>query len=86
MEATTYVATVESNHMVKVPDSVPIGEEVIIMRIPSMATLLADSQRRAQFAAMRAIVQEAIEAGYPRQQLTNKEIVALVKHARQSQI
>lgn len=81
---TTWVATVESDHTVKVPEDLPVGEQVVIMRIPAMSTLLADPARRKRFAATRAAVRKALDQGSPRAPLSDEEIVALVKRARKT--
>lgn len=78
------VGTVEADHTVKVPADLPVGEQVMIVRLPSLPALLRDPQRRARFAATRTAIQQAIQAGLPRATLSNAEIVALVKRARQA--
>ncbi|RIK42037.1 MAG: hypothetical protein DCC55_10130 [Chloroflexi bacterium] len=78
------VGTVEADHTVKVPADLPVGEQVMIVRLPSIPALLRDPQRRARFAATRAAIQQAIQAGFPKRTLSNDEIVALVKRARQA--
>lgn len=81
---TTWVATVEPDHTVKVPEDLPVGEQVVIMRIPPISTLLADPARRERFAATQAAVREAIDKGSSRAPLSDEEIVALVKRARKA--
>ena len=79
---TTLLATVEPNHTIKVPTTLPVGEQVLIVRIPSIMALFNDEERRERFAATREAVQHALDAQYPKQALSNEEFVQLVKKAR----
>lgn len=80
--ATTLLATVEPNHTIKVPTTLPVGEQVLIVRIPSIVALMSDEERRARFAATREALQSAINAKFPKQTPSDAEIVRLVKKAR----
>lgn len=82
--STTLLATVEPDHTVKVPKSLPVGEQVMIVRIPSASALLNDVEWKRSFMQAREAIRQAVDAGYPRQQVTDEEIVSLVKEARQS--
>ncbi|MEZ4708756.1 MAG: hypothetical protein R3A44_16220 [Caldilineaceae bacterium] len=81
---TTWTATVEANHTIRVPTELSVGERVLIAKMPSLATLLADPERRKRFAATRAALRQAIDEGFPRHTPSNEEIVALVKRARKA--
>ena len=80
----TLIATVEPNHTVKVPTSLAVGEQVLIMPVPSITALLNDAARRARFAATRKALQEAVAKNSATVSLTNQEIVSLVKKARRA--
>lgn len=80
----TLIATVEPNHTVKVPASLAVGEQVLIMPVPSIAALLNDAPRRARFAATRKAIQEALAKNSVTVSLSNQEIVSLVKQARRA--
>ena len=82
--ATTLIATIEPDHTIKVPAHLPVGEQVLIVRMPSITALLSDDAPRARFAATRKAVQNAIAAKSPGQTLSNDEIVRLVKKARRA--
>ncbi|MEM7132769.1 MAG: hypothetical protein AAF702_41080 [Chloroflexota bacterium] len=81
---TTWTATVEANHTVKVPADLSVGERVLIIKLPSLAELLTDPERRKRFAATRAAISKAINGGFSPSAPSNEEIVALVKRARQA--
>ena len=80
--STTLYATVEADHTIRVPADLPVGERVIVVRMPSVADLTGDAARRARFAATRAAIAQAIAEGFPRTAPTDDEIVALVERAR----
>ena len=82
--ATTLLATVEPNHTIKVPATLSVGEQVLIVRIPSFMALFNDEERRARFATTREAVQHALETQSAKQSPSNEEIVRLVKRARQA--
>ncbi|MFN8489744.1 MAG: hypothetical protein U0350_19320 [Caldilineaceae bacterium] len=80
----TVIATVEPNHTVKVPSTIPVGEQVIVVPLPAIESLIHDAARRARFAATRAAVQQALATRPSQTPLSNQEIVALVKRARKA--
>lgn len=82
--ATTLLATVEPNHTIKVPSTLPVGEQVLIVRIPSIMALFNDEERRVRFAATREAIQHALDAQFPKQTVSDEEIVRLVKKARRT--
>ncbi|MEZ4617887.1 MAG: hypothetical protein R2867_20590 [Caldilineaceae bacterium] len=53
LAANTLIATIESDHIIKLPAYLSIGEQVLVVRIPSIDALLNDGSRRARFAATR---------------------------------
>ena len=81
---TTLIATVEADHTVKVPDDLAVGEQVMIVRSPNISALLRDPERRARFAALRAVVRDAAQWKTSDKALSDEEIVALVKQARKA--
>lgn len=82
--ATTLVATIEPDHTIKLPAYLAVGEQVLVVPLPSITALLNDTSRRARFAATRKAVQAALERAQPAQTLSNEEIVGLVKRARRA--
>lgn len=81
---TSWVATVEPNHTVRVPVEFPAGEQVLIVRMPSLSLLLQDPERRARFAATHAAIDSALNAGLPTEALSDGQVVDLVKQARRA--
>lgn len=61
-KATTLIARIEADHTIKVPTDLPVGEQVLVVRMPSMQALLKDDARRTRFAATRKAIQNAIAA------------------------
>jgi len=84
ISTTTLIATIEPDHTIKVPSHLPVGEQVLVVRIPSITVLLTDENRRNRFAATRKAIQNAIAANFSQQTLSNDEIVRLVKKARRA--
>ena len=82
LAANTLVATIEPDHTIKLPAYLSIGEQVLVVRIPSVDALLNDASRRLRFAATRKAIQEAIQSNHAPQVPSNEEIVQLVKRAR----
>ena len=84
LAASTLVATIEPDHTIKLPAYLSIGEQVLVVRIPSIAALLNDASRRARFVATRKTIQDAMQSNQASSALSNAEIVQLVKRARQA--
>jgi hypothetical protein len=85
MKSTTaVVVTIESDHTIKVPDHFPVGEQVMLLPIPSISALLHDAERRMRYTATRLALQKAVQAGFPPRSPSDSEIVALVKRARKA--
>jgi len=59
----------------------PVGEKVMIVRLPLISDLVADPERRARFAATRAALKRAVESYDATQVPSNEEVVHLVKQA-----
>ena len=57
---TSWIATVETDHTVRVPEELAAGEQVLIVRMPSISSLLNDPERQNRFAETRAAVKEAM--------------------------
>jgi len=81
---TTYFAVIEADHTIKAPSDLPVGERVMLVRVPSLGDLQHDPERLARFAATRQALMLASEAGMPSPSLSDAEIVTLVKRARQA--
>ncbi|MBP7960434.1 MAG: hypothetical protein KBG20_15700 [Caldilineaceae bacterium] len=84
MTPATFVSVVEADYTVKAPSHLQIGEQVLVLRMPSAISLLADATRRRRFAATRQAIQNAMHAPNPAADLSDEEIVALVKRARRA--
>jgi hypothetical protein len=82
LTANTLVATIEPDHTIKLPAYLSIGEQVLVVRIPSIDALLNDGSRRARFAATRKAIQAAIQSNLTPNVPSNEEVVQLVKRAR----
>jgi len=80
--ANTLIATIEPDHTIKLPAYLSIGEQVLVVRIPSIDALFDDASRRARFAATRKAIQEALQNKQTASVPSNEEIVQLVKRAR----
>ena len=81
---TTWLATVDADRKIEAPAALNVGERVITRPAPDFEALLADPERQQRFAATRQAIQEAMENKRYNSSLTNEEIVALVKQARQA--
>lgn len=84
LAANTLVATIESDHTIKLPAYLAIGEQVLVVRISSIDALLHDATRRARFVATRQAIQDALQNKQASVVPSNEEIVQLVKRARQA--
>jgi hypothetical protein len=84
LAANTLVATIESDHTIKLPAYLAIGEQVLVVRISSIDALLNDATRRARFVATRKAIQNALQNKQASVVPSNEEIVQLVKRARQA--
>ena len=82
--ANTLIATIEPDHTIKLPAHLPIGEQVVVVRIPSIDALLNDASRRARFAATRKAIYDAMQSKRAIEAPSNEEIVQLVKRARRA--
>ena len=84
MTPATYVAVVEADHTVKAPSHLQVGEQVLVLRMPSAISLMADATRRRRFAATRQAIQTALHSPSPASDISDEEIVKLVKRARRT--
>ena len=84
MTPATYIAVVEADHTVKAPSHLRVGEQVLVVRMPSAIDLLKDAARRRRFAATRQAIQNALHTTNPAADLSDEEIVTLVKRARRA--
>lgn len=82
LAANTLIATIEPDHTIKLPAYLSIGEQVLVVRIPSIDGLLNDAGRRARFTATRKAIQDAMQNNLAPNPPSNEEIVQLVKRAR----
>ena len=82
--ATALIATVEADHTIRLPLHLLVGEQVLVVRMPSISALLSDKERRARFAATRKALQAAVQNPPVAQAPSNEEIAQLVKRARRA--
>jgi hypothetical protein len=82
--ATTYFAVIEADHTIKAPSDLPVGERVMLVRVFPLGDLQHDPERQSRFAATRQALMLASKAGTSSSPLSDAEIVALVKRARQA--
>lgn len=80
----TLIATIEADHTIKLPSYLSVGEQVLVVRVPSINALLGDEERRTRFAATRKAIQAAMENPPATQAPGDDEIVQLVKRARRA--
>ncbi|GEM_PF-2043197 len=84
LAANTLVATIESDHTIKLPAYLAIGEQVLVVRISSIDALFNDATRRDRFVATRKAIQDVLQNKQAAIVPANEEIVQLVKLARQA--
>ncbi|HRA64924.1 MAG TPA: hypothetical protein PL187_02830 [Caldilinea sp.] len=66
------------------PAELATGEQVLIVHVPSLDTLLSAPERRARFVATRAAIDNAIRSGSSTEPMTDQQVVDLVKQARRA--
>lgn len=81
---TTFIAVVENDHRVEAPPGMEIGARVLMVPMPLLTEMLEDTARRARFAATRQAIREAIQSDSNMRTMSDKEIVSLVRNARQT--
>ena len=81
---TAYFAVIEADHTIKAPSDLPVGERVMLVRVPSLGDLQHDPERQSRFTATRQALMLVSEVGTPNPSLSDAEIVALIKRARQA--
>lgn len=82
--ANALIATIEADHTIKLPSYLSVGEQVLVVRVPSISALLGDEERRTRFAATRKAIQAAMQNPPTAQGPNDEEIVQLVKRARRA--
>ena len=78
----SWITTVDANRTVRIPAEIPTGEQILLVRMPSISSLLNDPERRRRFAATRKALKQAVARDDSADALSNEEIVAMVKRAR----
>jgi hypothetical protein len=84
MRTSVSIAVVGSDHRIEAPPGLAVGEHVMVAQLPSISSLFADPARRRRFSATRAAIAEAMCQASSKTQITNEELVALVKCARRT--
>ena len=80
----TVISVVEPDRTVKAPPGVEVGSLVLVAPVPFMSELFHDAARRSRFATTRRAIREAMRANTESASLSDKDIISLVHHARQS--
>ena len=78
-ETSAYIATVDADHTVRLPDSVPAGARVAVVVI---APVSEGSECKVRFEAALSAVREAIELGYGTKVPSDEDVSRLVDQAR----
>ena len=80
--ATAFIATVGSDHMIRVPDQIPSGSRVAVVMVDA-ASADTELARQKHFDAVMAAIRNAIDTGYDGTNVPSiEEITRLVKQAR----
>jgi hypothetical protein len=80
----TTIAVVEPDRTVKAPPGMAVGTKVLVVPMPSMTELLHDTARRARFKATHWAIREAMRVQSGTELISDKDIVTMVRRARQS--
>jgi len=78
-----YIGTVDEGHVVSVPSEVPIGARVAILLLPPSTLDEREGDRRERFESVLAAIRSAIAAGYATPTISDEELDARVRRARQ---
>jgi hypothetical protein len=80
----TYIATVRPDHIIVLPEEMPVGAQVMVILVPPKAVSVEnDPARAARFAATLAAIKAAMENPIPNPP-TDEELKALVEKARKT--
>ena len=77
-----YVATVGEDHIIVLPEEIPVGAQVIITVIPSAFEQLGDDARRARFARTLAAIDAASRSEAAQPDISEVDLDAVVEQAR----
>jgi len=91
-ETTAYIAVVEADHLIAVPQSIPTGSTVAVVVLPSsdamlprrQSTIDAEQLCQAHFAAVREALTAVAGKPAPADQYTDEELDALIEKARKA--
>ena len=78
-----YIGTVGEGHIVSVPSEVPIGAKVAILLLPPDPIDERESTRKERFESVLAGIRSAIAAGYTTPAISDEELDARIRRARQ---
>ncbi len=78
-----YSGTVSEGHTVRIPAEVPIGARVAILLLPSEAVDEREFERKEKFESVMAAIRAAIAAGYTPPAISDEELDARIRRARQ---
>lgn len=77
-----YIGTVGEGHVVSVPSEVPVGSKVAILLLPETVEE-QEAGRKERFASVLSAIGSAIAAGYTTPAVSDDELDALIRRARQ---
>ena len=78
-----YIGTVDEGHTVSVPSEVPIGSKVAILLLPPTSIDEREAERRDRFDDVMAAIHSAIANGYTTPSISDEELDAHIRRARQ---
>ena len=81
-----YIGTVDEGHTVSVPSEVPIGAKVAILLLPPTSIDEREAERKERFAGVMAAIHSAIAAGYTTPPISDEEVDARIRRARQQKL
>lgn len=78
-----YIGTVGEGHTVSIPAEIPIGARVAILLLPPEAIDEQELERKEKFERVMAAIRAAIAGGYTPPAITDEELDARIRRARQ---
>ncbi|MEZ4706836.1 MAG: hypothetical protein R3A44_06510 [Caldilineaceae bacterium] len=78
-----FFSTVEANHTIVLPNSVPIGAKVAVILLPAESDNDENVMRAARFQQVMNAIRNAINSNYTTPDISDQELNQLIKEARQ---
>ncbi len=79
-----YIATVERDHTIHLPDAIPVGAKVAVLLLPIEEASSEHNSRHARFEQVLAAVRAAMAEGFSPPAISDTELNARIRRARQS--